>query len=319
MKYSNVIDAIKDATNIAISGHVSPDGDSIGSSLALAHALKAIGKNPTVIIDNPNDKYRIIPGWQFVYDGTPQEASAALSPDLFIAVDCGDATRLGDVQPLFEATPTTALIDHHINQGFATYNYIEPTASSTCEMLYDIISDLCTIDVDIASCLYAGIVTDTGGFRQQNTTSKTFQVASKLVTLDIPFVDLFEQLLFSLTLKQFNGFITIVNDYVYVPELNVAYTTVTSEQMSRLQVTKSDLDGVSNMLRRIKEVEIAIFAYENEKGKTKISLRSNVTNINEVAKAFGGGGHKLASGAELDLPPDQAVQKVIEKIRELKG
>ena len=314
MDLSQINDVIKVAQNIVVAGHVNGDGDSIGACLAMAFCLEKIGKSPTVYLGNIAEKYSILPGFNFVHKGNISDIP---TPDLFISLDCGEDSRLGeDILPLFKKTKSI-VIDHHVNLGFGDYNYIVPTASSTCEILYDIIVSLCEMDRNIAQCLYAGLVTDTGGFRLSNTNTKTFEVASHLVKEDIPFSQICEKLMYELTLKQFNGFISIVSKFVYVSDINLVYVIATKEEMDKLQITRTDLDGVSNMLRRISELEISIFAYETDNNKVKISLRSRSININKVAKALGGGGHINASGVVLDMPVNEAVEKVINKIREL--
>ena len=304
-----IINVIKNAKNIVIAGHISPDADSIGACFAMAHALKNMGKQVWVIMDKYSDKYKILPGWDFV-------TQSDIDPDLFISVDCGDEARLGSAIPLFKSTKSL-VIDHHINTGFGDYNYIDTNASSTCEMLFQVISDLTDITKDIAVCLYSGILTDTGGFRFKATSPKTMEVVSQLLHFDFDFNMIYEKLMFEQTLHQFHGFLSILNDYVYDKELDFVYVTATKEKMSGLGITRNDLDGIINFFNRIKEMKVAAFAYETDEGNTKVSLRSHSFDVNSIASFFGGGGHKLASGCEFDLTPDKAIEKIRDKLREL--
>ena len=303
-----IVSKIKNSKKIALAGHISPDADSIGACFAMAYALDKIGKKVWVILDSYSEKYDILPGFDFVV-----QSDKNIKPDLFIALDCGDEKRLGPALPLFKSTENI-VIDHHVNKGFGDYNYIDKDSSSTCEMLFDIIKSLTKLNTNIAKCLYAGIITDTGGFRYKDTTQKTMKIASKLLKYDFDFNDVYETLMYQQTFNQFSGFISIVNDYVYDNKLKFVYTTATEEKMKSLNIDKNDLDGVASFFTRIKDAKLSAFAYEIEKNKTKVSLRSTWYNVNYLAKHFGGGGHRLASAFQIDLSPNEAIEKIKEKL-----
>ena len=311
-----LLKTIKEAQHIVIAGHISPDADAIGACFALAHALANIGKTVRVVMDDYSDKYTVLPGWEFVI--TSEQAYHELH-DLFIALDCGDISRVGDANtPLFRRS-TSIVIDHHVhvNEGFGHINIIDTNASATCEILFEVIKTLTPITREIAMCLYAGILTDTGGFRFRATSPKTMNIVSQLLTHDFDFSDLYEKLMFEQTFHQFQGFMSVVNDYTYDHELDFVYTIATRDKLNSLGITKNDLDGIVNFFKRIKEMQVAALAYELAPGKTKISLRSHRFNVNQIAAYFGGGGHKLASACQFDLPPDQAIEQIKDKLREL--
>ena len=310
MELKPIFDAIRKANSIVISGHVNGDADSIGACFAMAYCLKSLGKKPIVLLEDYSEKYKILPGFEFVYKGSIDN----LSPDLFIALDCGEDFRLGKNLKLFNSTKNI-VIDHHINPHYGNYNYIDTSASSTCELVYGIITQLGEIDINIAQCLYAGIVTDTGGFRFKSVSSKTMEITSKLLKYDFPFSIIYEKLMYQQTLNQFNGFINIVSNFVVVPEIKLVYSIATNEKMKQLGVSRGDLDGVPIFLKRIKTIDIAIFAYEINDGKTKISMRSTESDINVIARYFGGGGHKHASGIVMDFPPKVCIEKIVSHIK----
>ena len=306
---------IHGANDIVISGHINGDADSIGSSFAMAFAISKLGKTPKVIIEGYGEKYRVLPGFEFLYEG----ALVDLNPELFIALDCGEAFRLGDALPVFERSQKNILIDHHINEGFAQLNYVDETASSTCEMVYGVLANWVAIDTQIAMCLYSGILTDTGGFRFPSTTPVTLEVVSQLLKHDFDFTGIYEKLMYEQSLEQFTGWRSIINDFKVVPEVKLIYTTANLEKMNELNLSKYDLEGLIVMLNRVKEMDLAIFAYETEKGKSKVSFRSKYQDVNALARVFGGGGHMRASGAIMDQDPQTAVGLIIEELKKKDG
>lgn len=307
-----ITNAILSAHNIAISGHTNGDGDSIGSCFAMAHALKNMGKNPMVLLEDYASKYTILPGFNFVHSGKN------IKPDLFIALDCGEESRLGRSAELFKNSPNI-VIDHHINSGYGDHNYIDSTASSTCEIVYEVLNAIgAKIDSNIAFCLYAGIVTDTGGFRFKSTSPKTMEITGQLLKQDIPFAFIYERLMYQQSLRQFKGFLSVIQDFTVVSDIKLVYTIATLKRMRQLGITRSDLDGVVTMFKRIKDIDVIVFAYERENGTTKISLRSDTTDVNELARYFGGGGHKYASGVEMAAPPKQCIEQIMQRVRQNK-
>lgn len=309
---NDIIKEISDAHDIVISGHIDPDADSIGSSLALAHLLSKIGKKPKVLMGDYKEKFHILPGFNYLYKGNVSD----LKLDLFICVDCGDINRLGENLELFLKARSTIVIDHHIsNNFFGKLNYIDANASSTCELIYILLDQMGEIDQNIASCLYAGILSDTGGFRYKSTSPYTLEIASKLLSCNIPFNKIYDEVMYMRSLNEFKSYISIVNKFEVVTDINVAYTSVTLDEMDSLNITFKDLEGIGEFLMRIRGVEISIFAYEKFKGITKISLRSRHEDVNKIAGYFNGGGHKYASGCIIEEEPLKAIANVINKIR----
>lgn len=309
---NDIIKEINHANNIVISGHIDPDADSIGSSLAMALLLSKIGKNPQVLIGDYKEKYHILPGFNFVYKGNISD----LNPDLFICVDCGDIKRLGQNLDLFLKTKNTIVIDHHIsNNYFGKYNFIDATASSTCELIYILAEQMVELDENIATCIYAGILSDTGGFRYKSTSPYTLEIASKLLRCNIPFTKIYDEIMYMRGLNEFKSYISIVNKFEVVTDINIAYTSITLDEMNSFNITSKDLEGIGEFLMRIRGVEISIFAYEKSKGISKISLRSKDKDVNKIASYFNGGGHKYASGCILEEEPSIAITNVINKIR----
>ena len=307
-----IIQVIDNAENIVIAGHINPDADSVGSSLALANLIFKTGKISKVIMKEYNSKLKIIPGFDYVYEGDTK----TLAPDLFICVDCGDIDRLGELVELFKSTENTIVIDHHIsNNYFGKYNYVKAQVSSTCELVYEIAEKFTGLDKDIASCIYAGMLSDTGGFRYKSTSPYTLEIASKLLTYEIPFTEIYGELMYKKSMAEINAFKYALNNVKIVEDMKLAYTTITLEERMVSDISTKDLDGVSELIMRIRGIEMSVFAYEKEKNQTKISLRSKEKDVNKIALHFNGGGHKNASGCVCNESPDEAVKLIVAKIR----
>ena len=175
-----------------LAGHINPDGDTIGSCLALGMAIRQMGKHVAVKLDPFSSSLNIIPGRELLVD----ESYTHSEDTVCIALDCASPERLGETKKLFDESDYTICIDHHeSNEGWAMYNLIEPNASSTAEMVYRIIEPITDISSDIATAIYAGMVTDTGGFRYNATAKSTMEIAARLMESGVPFTDVYSQLM----------------------------------------------------------------------------------------------------------------------------
>ena len=191
----SVLDSIKEkieaSNSIVILTHEHPDGDAIGSSLALMHALRKIGKNVDVVIPGANKMYSIMPGFEEIKEFYIED----FKYDLCVALDSSDLERLGVCRFLFEKTKNTVVIDHHItNQNYGDVNYVNAVASSTCQNLLVVLAYMgIAITKDIAACAYSGILTDTGGFRY-NVQPETFELAGMLLETGIDITKIYRSL-----------------------------------------------------------------------------------------------------------------------------
>lgn len=286
---------VKSAETIAIGGHVRPDGDCVGSCLGVYLYLKKHfpDKQIHVYLESIPDVFHFLKGSEDILHEIPADKVY----DLFILLDCGDAQRLGFSAPLFERAKTSFCIDHHVsNQAFATENYIEPEASSTCELVYHLLgSD--QISEEIAECLYVGIVHDTGVFRHSCTHPSTMCAAADLMGKGIPFTKIITETFDEKTFaqNQIMGY-ALVNAIQFLKGRGVA-SYVDLEQMVEYQVQPKQLDGIVNQLKLTKGADLAVFMYELEKGFYKVSLRSTeAVDVSRLCQTFGGGGHARAAG-----------------------
>lgn len=293
-------ETIEMSSSIGIGGHVRPDGDCIGSCLALCYYLKKKypDKKVDVYLEYVQDEFRFLPGSG---DVLHEIAHSELPKyDTFIVLDCGDLDRLGFSEPLFHNATHTINIDHHItNQGFCEVSHIVPEASSTCEVLMELM-DKDMFDKELASCLYLGIVHDTGVFKHSNTTKKTMELAAELISYDVPFSKIIDETFYQKTYlqNQILGRCLLESFMVLDGACILAY--VKKETMDFYGAGAKDLDGVIDQMRITKGVEVAILIHELAPQKYKVSMRSNHdVDVSKVAKAFGGGGHVKAAGCTM--------------------
>ncbi len=313
---TNLDSVILDARTIAISGHVRPDGDCVGSTLAVYNYLK--NNYPGLQIDIYLESIPNIFKFMQSSDEILEDWSKDRLYDLFIALDCSDGSRLGESYKYFSSAKRTVCIDHHVsNDAFADENYIFPDASSTCELVYELI-DKDKLTLQIAECIYTGMVHDTGVFQYSCTSKKTMDIAGCLMESGIDYSKIIDETFYTKTFEQ-NRIMgkALVDARLYL-EGAVILSVVSREDMEAFNVLPKHLDGIVNQLRVTKDTKIAVFLYENEDGSYKGSLRVNGDyNVAEVAARFGGGGHVKAAGFTIDGPVDTAIDRIIKAIEEI--
>jgi len=319
----DVRNLIKARDSFVLVGHIGPDGDAVGSCFGLAYALESMGKKVTVVLGTYPTKYKIIPGEKFLYQGSYKK----LEVDVLIALDCADATRLGASKQLFDRANTTVCIDHHItNQGFADFNIIEPNASSTCEIIYRLIEDMVELTPDIAVGLYSGMLTDTGGFKYDSTDASTMEIAAKLMNMDIPFTEIYSELLHRHSFAGAKAKGIIMQNAKQLLDGRITYSHISGEELTSMGATSFDLDGIVEYLLNTNGTDAAMFVYERAQSEmanqehaspVKISFRSKGVDVGLVAEQMGGGGHLLASGAtgfDVKYSMDKALELLIKEI-----
>ncbi len=312
----NIIQTIKGSNTIYISSHVNPDGDNIGSTLALAMALKKINKDVTPLLTGkiPSD-YKFLPSIDLYED-----YSGEIHPiDLFIALDSGDADRLGKNKPILDIAKNVINIDHHIsNTNFGNINLVDLKASATGEIIFDLINAMnIEIDIDIATCLYTAISTDTGSFIYDNVTANTHEIIADLIRVGIDKSEINIQLYGSRSMEKTRLFIEALSTLKLFNNNKIAVVQVTQQMLLDTGTTLDDTEGIISFVREIDSVEVACILKESEKLKTKISMRSKkYIDVSEIAGNFGGGGHIRAAGGTIYENINDAESIVINKIEE---
>jgi len=288
----------KNNDDFLLAGHVNPDGDAIGSCLGLARALKNAGKQTRVYLEEYNPKFDVLPGKEFVVS---EEELISLNPKVFVVLDCADASRMGKAASKFQNAEISVCIDHHIsNNGLAGFNYIIPAASSTSELVYNLLKGFIEIDKDTAAALYGGLVTDTGGFRHGCTSPDTYSAAASLVQTGIDFTTIYNELLYRHTEREARAFGKAVQKMGFMKDGVIAFSHLTYEEMESLGVTGQHMDGIVEYLLNTAGTKVSAFFYEKELDIVKVSLRSKEINVSDIALRFNGGGHVNAAGCTVE-------------------
>lgn len=300
--------ALRLAKRVAVISHVRPDGDAIGSSLGLAHFLRERGHLVSVI--NPSDVpefLRWLPGTDKILSGESEMTSveAAVSTcEILFCLDFGMLLRTEHLEPLLRSYQGPMVnIDHHLeNEDFTQLKYVDPTASSTCELVYRFIRELdpgYKPSTKVATCLYTGLMTDTGSFRFNTTTPAVHRMAADLVeggaNVQAIHRNIYDN--YSLTRTRLLGF-CLAERLVVLPELNTAYIKLSREDQVRYDVQPGDTEGIVNYALGIRGINLGIILIEKD-DHVKLSFRSvGKFSADHLASHFHGGGHYNAAGGK---------------------
>lgn len=309
-----IADYLSNIHSVAISGHVKPDGDCIGSVLALYNYLK---KNYPEIetdayLEEPDRTFRFLKG----FDRINSRFDVEKDYDLMIVLDCSTRERLGKSEKYFAGAGHTICLDHHVsNENFADENFVYGGWSSACEVLYGAL-DPDRIDKEIAACLYAGIVTDTGVFKYESTTPETMRVVASLMEYGLDTAYIINESFFA---KDWNenrilGY-ALLNSHCEQGG-KLIYSCITQEDMKQFHVTTRDLGGIVSQLKLTRGTLCAVFLYENGPHEYKVSFRSDApVDVNEIATLFGGGGHTRASGCTVTGELETCLEGILTEVR----
>ena len=304
---------LAEADTVAISGHLNPDGDCVGSCLGMYNYIKEYypGKKVDLYLDPIPNIFKFLRCWEEIKN----DRSADCSYDLFISQDCGALDRLGASLKYFEAAKVTVNIDHHIsNPGFGDYNYVVPTASSTCELVYQLLPKD-KINKSIAECIYVGIVHDTGVFQYSCTGKATMEAAGFLMECGIDYPKIVDETFFVKTYEQRKIYgLAFLKSQMHLDGKCIS-CIITKEDMEQYHTSLKDLDGIPSQLRSTKGVETSIFVYETGEQEYKVSFRSaTYVDVSAIAVEFGGGGHVRAAGCTVKGKPEDIVAMMVGRI-----
>ena len=312
MTLDNILEEINKAEKIVILTHENPDGDAIGSGLAMYHALKAYGKKPDIIVPEHSRTFNCLPG----IDELKTESDIE-HYDLAIALDCAAIKMLNGFADYFENAKVKVQFDHHNkNDMFGDYNVVNHVSPATAQILVSSFQYLqIEITKDIATCLLTGVITDTGGFRNTNVTVESFEFASWCLEKGINLSRIYQESMLTMTKTKFEAEKLAMNRLEFFADGKISFTYLTKKDDEEIGLKPGDRDGIVEIGRTIEDVEVSIFLYEKEKGY-KISLRSNeYVNVSEVASIFGGGGHIKAAGATiLNMSFDEVKKAIISEV-----
>lgn len=313
------INIINRSQRIFIASHVNPDGDNIGSSLALALALKNINKEVIVLSteDTPND-FLFLPGADLY-----QEYDESLGEtDLFITLDSSDIERLGRNIDLLSKAKYVINLDHHIsNTNYGHVNIVDPKLASTGELVYYLLKRMeLNIDRDIATNIYTAISTDSGKFSYESVSSNTHRIVADLIDCGIDVKDINIKLYESTSIESTNLFIKTLSTLKTYANNAIAIVSISQKILEETNTTLNDAEGIASFIRGIGPVEVSCLLKEVEINEIKVSLRSKeYVDVAAICKTFDGGGHIRAAGCTIhsDLATAQStiVNEILKNIR----
>lgn len=315
-KYNEFNEVVKSSKNILIISHVNPDGDTLGTMCALQLAiLKQYKKKAEMLILSKLPKvYEFLPN---IHEAKSfDKFNKSREYDLVITVDVASIDRIIDSQILFEKAKFTVNIDHHVtNNLYGNLAIVEPKTSSTGEVLYKMLKALnWEIDLDIATCIYTAILTDTGGFRFENTSAKVFEVAAELTKMGINPKDLYKKCYETKpkAIVLFQNY--CVSKAVFSKDDKIVYTTVYKKDMEKFGAGDDATDGIAEALRAISTTDVSFVVKEVDTKICKISMRSKFIDVAQVCSKFNGGGHKYAAGCTIKASCEESVKKLLTEI-----
>ena len=313
MTLDNILEEIKKAESIVILAHETPDGDAIGSCLAMNVALKKLGKNPDVIIKEVPRIFDFLPNRNEV-----KISSEIQKYDLAISLDCADLKRLVGSE-YFENAKKTIVIDHHSsNKMYGDINFVNPVAPACCQILIGMFEYFgIDIDKELGTCLLTGIITDTGGFQYSSVTSDTFEFAAQLLRKGVNISKICQEVLRTKTKAHCQLEKLIYERLEFIENGKIAITYLTLKDYAEYSNDMGDDEGLVESIRDIEGVEVAVLLKEKENGGFKISMRSkDNVNVSDICLLLGGGGHPRAAGCFITGDVSQAKTKVINTIKQ---
>lgn len=309
----NLNEELQEAKTVAILGHIRPDGDCIGSCLALYNYIAAYFPQTevTVYLQEFLPEYLMLKhADRIVHDDSEEKVY-----DLCFSLDCADRERHGEFIKYFDSAKRTVGIDHHIsNRGFADVHLIDSEAGATAELIYELIGKE-HLTKEIAECLYLGIAHDTGVFQYSNASPKTFRIVADLLETGIDAAKIIDVTFYQKSYAQNQILGKVLEESILLLEDKVVAGVVQLKDMELYGVTSKDLDGIVSQLRYTRGTEVAVFLYELEAQRFKVSMRSNgQVNVSKIASCFGGGGHVKAAGCELSGSSSDVLNRLLEHI-----
>lgn len=312
MTLDEILIEIKNAETIVVSAHESPDGDAIGSCIAMKLILEQMGKNPDVILPEYSRLFNFLPEINEV-----KKESDIESYDLAISLDCANLSRLVG-REYFEKAKKTIVIDHHgSNNMYGDLNYVNPASPACCEILA-VMLEYYQMDItkDIGTCIMTGIITDTGGFRHPTVTAETFDFTAELIRKGVNVPEIYKKTLRTQTKANFLLSQKVMKRMEVLEEGKVTFTYINLKDEEEVNAEPGDHEGLVELGRDLEGVEVSVFVREKEENTYKISLRSgNDVNVSDICMVFGGGGHPRAAGATILGTLDQVKEKILNEVK----
>lgn len=307
-----ILEAIDNAETVLICGHVRPDGDCLGSAFALREYCVGMGKTADVCSPSP-----IPESYKFLRDSDKFCKLTRRHYDLFIAVDCATRDRIGRLDGYFRSADRTICIDHHEgHSGFADINLVRSNASSTCEIVFDILEPTGRITKEIADYLYVGLSTDTGHFMHSNTDSKVLFVAYRLACLGADCHGIATELYRRRSRAKTMLIARSIEAMRFYDGGKVCIVPMTERMLEECGISSNDTEGIIDYAISVDGVEVGVSMCAEKTDEYKVSFRSRGRHVNEIAAVFGGGGHIYAAGCRICGETEDVIDKILKAIRD---
>lgn len=323
MNWEPAAKSLVNSQRIVLTTHVSPDGDGIGSEVALYHFLRNMGKEVRIFNPSPlPEEYEFLDRGGIIEEYSPGHHTEIEKADAFVVLDIGAYTRLRELGDVVKnASGTTICIDHHPAKGGQQFDleYIDIHVAATGVLVYNLIRyiDPDALNFDIAEGLYTALMTDTGSFRFSNTTPRAHDMARDLLEYGVEPYKVFEHVYESYSIERIKLLGKIIDSLQFTENRKIAYFPVSLAMQEEVGARTSDVEGFTDFVRSVGGIEVAVMFHEVTPTRTRINFRSKGrVIINTVAKHFKGGGHKFAAGAVIEKPFKEVIPEVIEAVRE---
>ena len=314
---------IEKGRHFLITTHVNPDGDGIGSEIALYHYLKSIGKKPSIVnCSSMPDNFRYLTTNQEVQELNEDDSTAVFKDyDAAFVLDIGNYARLKEVGQLieFHKVPTIC-IDHHPKEDDKFDHYfLDSGASATGELIYDLLTGLdAELTLTVANAIYSAIMADTGSFRFSNTTEKTHRIAAEMLKLGVNPESVWGYIYGDLPPERVSLQVEVLSKIQYDLDGKLAWVIVSKKMLERAGATSKNLEGFADYIRNIRGVKASVVILELGDDLTKLSFRSKGDfDSNLFAKQLGGGGHKYASGARVTRGYKEVIPEMLKAAKEI--
>lgn len=302
--WNTVVSLVRNASTLLFLGHVSPDGDALGSALAVGLAVCSLPGDRTVQVSFGDEPFVVpanlshLPGQDLLVP--PADVA---TPDVVLSFDASSADRLGLLRELAENAPALVAVDHHSSyDGFGTHSIVDTAAPATAVIADELISRLgVALTQDIATCLYSGLVTDTGSFRYAGTTASTHEFAGRLLDTGIPFDEIARALFDDAPFEYLGMLGTALTaarlDTDAIDGRGLVWTVVAAEPRLARGLPFDFVEPIIDVIRKANEAEVAVVLKEDDTGVLRVSMRSKgVVDVSRAATLLGGGGHRYAAG-----------------------
>lgn len=311
-----IVNVLNEKQTFLLTAHINPDGDAIGSALALRRALLQMGKECQVVnVDGVPEIYSFIPTSEVVVtEPNPPYADVAL------ILDCSAPNRIAAPEEALAACDLRIIIDHHETyHPHGDLNWIRPSASATGELIYELIEQLpVRMDATIANCLYAAIATDTGGLRYVNTTPRVLRIAADLMENGAVSHDIVHRLYEERSAKETMILGVALSRLQQDCDGRLSWSYLDRPVFDALNASDDDIENVVNYVRNVRGTEIGILFREGDDGRIRLSFRSDPKHdVAKIAEEFGGGGHRVAAGCRMRTTLDDAMERVLRRVREV--